>query len=269
MKEGWQTTKSVGRFARKHPILTVSLLTVGIGSVNVTNAQTAADSLFKKSQFNHGTLAPPSAFPNQKINNFKPTTVKPKIIGSENFESIELKNGILYINGYRLENSKSTIRFELRAAKNELRSSIGADIDYFYPESLPIGVYRTRTEKQEVTFLIYESGIIQIGDNNYASFSWAPDKSKLFLNKDAICIAENGTMFVTTPTFLLAISPSSGYRWEYATLIEHGVPIKNPRFEKTPGAVDLGDPTFGDAQLRFALTDMSVSVVNKKLLGAR
>jgi len=77
MKEGWQTTKNVGMFAVKHPILTAALLTTAAGSVSLTNAQTKADSLFAKGQFNHGTVAPPSAFPKEKINNFKPTLEKP------------------------------------------------------------------------------------------------------------------------------------------------------------------------------------------------
>lgn len=258
MKDAWETTKSVGRFARRHPILTVSLLTTALGSVNVANAQTTADSLFSKDKFRTGTVAPPSAFLNEKIHNPKPNIVKPRILGSENFESIELRDGVLRINGAKYANGTYDFAINIVDLLSQNNDSVRAK----FPAQIPKGVIPTELDGHPGIYLIYEQALVwlPVEREKKVYATWADDN--LFLNLSAMYLSPNGSLAMTTPSCLIMITPGYAGVMEYRKLGEEVI-LKNPRLTGAGNIVDVKDnATMQGVKVRMWLDQRRIGVVS-------
>jgi len=275
MKEGWQTTKSVGKFAVKHPILTVGMLVIAASSVKVANAQTAADSLFKKGQFNHGTLAPPSAFPNQKINNFKPTKMdmgKVKVVGEKTFD-VEINGDIVYLKNIKIGDKLCEISDNL-STEDASNTKLA-----WKPGELRQIIYTKMNSWNSVAF-VFESSVIALipymKENKLelgVAAAHADDGSRIFKEEDCLLILTDGTVLATTPTTPLVVSGYGASKGTYQDIFGDVPELTNPRFTQgnAPNTAELKDPTMRGVKMIITNQPGNImwQVVDDKLYGAR
>jgi hypothetical protein len=132
-----------------------------------------------------------------------------KILGSENFEKVELKDGILRIMGVKKGDEYFDLKIDIRNIRKEIKESFGEKQMEAFPEQMPLGVI-VSIPFSSGSYLIYPRGILLTYADEQGPLMKAVtslDESKIFFHDGAIFVAKNGSIVATTPTTLLVITP--------------------------------------------------------------
>jgi hypothetical protein len=172
-----------------------------------------------------------------------PENGEKKILGSENFEKVELKDGILYISGLNYGSRIADSKIDLRDLRKQIKEKLGERQMQTFPEEIPLGIVGTPMDGRGV-HLIYKSGILTITDKK-SVMTGAADGSTIFTQDGAIFVAKDGSIVATTPTTLLLITSGYAKSTTYEQLFGAGnVPaLKGPTIGKgnDDNYVDLRD----------------------------
>ncbi|MEM2137508.1 MAG: hypothetical protein QW568_00280 [Candidatus Anstonellaceae archaeon] len=180
-----------------------------------------------------------------------PENGEKKILGSENFEKVELRDGILYITNIKYAGRVQDLDINLRSIRKQIKEKLGEKAMTAFPEQIPLGIIGTQL-KGDGVYLIFESGILWLSSEK-TGIVGAADGSKIFLHEGAIYVAPNGSIVATTPTTLLIITST------YA---------KSFRYDSFEGAPNLTNPSFVQEKegQTIYLTDASLVYDGKELV---
>lgn len=205
-----------------------------------------------------------------------PVPKENKILGSENFEKVELKDGVLYITNLKYGDKLQNQQINLRGMRKDIENSAtwGRELDKF-PEAVPKGIFGT-TLGGGGSYLIYEQGIMYVGKDRYYRTIWSGDDSRIFTHDGAIFLAKDGSIVATTPTTLLVITSKEVWSVTYKKLFGDDTPNLEKPFTgagKNDNLVDLRDSAINGSKnlkLEVQLSPIQVTVkVDAPSIGER